>query len=185
MVKKMKLLGLLSTDTINKLSIARTSIGCQWMVFYLGMLMSMDSERTFLEMYVYINNALEIMEWSHLKPVSRPLSDSINIDGESPKLNYETAKCFHTGLGMVGWLNMTCRPDVSHAYSRLGQHQTNPTESAMDGLRHCYKYLIGSNNWGLSGSMHTPDRVLSNAIFADLGGVVNDQYGWQFFVDTD
>ena len=37
---------------------------------YLGMLMSMDSERTFLEMYVYIqvNNALEIMGWSNLKP---------------------------------------------------------------------------------------------------------------------
>ena len=28
---------------------------------YSSMLMSMDSERTFLEMYVYINNALEIM----------------------------------------------------------------------------------------------------------------------------
>ena len=43
------------------------------------MLMAMDPERTFLEMYVYISNALEIMEWSHLKPAARPLSDSINI----------------------------------------------------------------------------------------------------------
>ena len=56
---------------------------------YLGMLMSMDSERTFLEMYVYVNNALEIMEWSHLKPVARPLRDSINVDGKSPKLDFE------------------------------------------------------------------------------------------------
>ena len=30
-----------------------------------------------------------------------------------------------------------------------------------------------------------PDRVLSQPIFSDLGGVVNDQHGWQFFVDTD
>ena len=59
---------------------------------YLGMLMSIDSERTLLEMYVYINNALEIMEWSHLKPVTRPLRDSNNIDGESPKLDFESAK---------------------------------------------------------------------------------------------
>ena len=76
---------------------------------YLGILMSMDSERMpiFLEMYVYtyINNALEIMGWSNLKPVARPLRDSINIDGESPKLDFESAKRFHTGLGMVGWLN--------------------------------------------------------------------------------
>ena len=50
-------------------------------------------------------------------------------------------------------------------------------------------YLIGSKNWGLSGSMHKPDQVLSQPIFADLGsgGVVNGQYGCsrQFFVDTD
>ena len=105
------------------------------------MLKSIDCERTFLEMYdiVYINNALKIMEWSHLKPVSRPLSDSINIDGASPKLNYKAAnlKRFHTGLGkvLVGWLNyMTCQPDVAHAYSCLGQRQAIPTESAIDDL---------------------------------------------------
>ena len=88
---------------------------------------------------------------------------------------------------MIGWLNnvMTCRPDVAHAHSRSGQHQANPTESAMDGLRHCYRYRIGSKNWGLSGYIHKPDRVLSQPIFADLGGVVHNQYGWEFFVDTD
>ena len=86
---------------------------------------------------------------------------------------------------MVGWLNMTCRLDIAHAYSRLGQHQASPTESAIEALRHCYRYIIGSKNWGLSGSIHKPDQVLSQPIFADLGGVVNDQYGWQFFIDTD
>ena len=78
MVKKMKLLGL-QTLSDNK------RFDCKdldWVptdgvhIDYLGMLMSMDSERTFLEMYAYINNALEVVEWSHLKPVSRPLSDS-------------------------------------------------------------------------------------------------------------
>ena len=57
------------TDTINE------RVDCKdldWVTMdavtidYLGMLMSMDSERTFLEMCVYINNALKIMEWSHL-----------------------------------------------------------------------------------------------------------------------
>ena len=125
-------------------------------IAYLGTLMSIDSDHTFLEMYdisVHINNTLEIMEWAHHSPVSRPCGDSINIDGESPKLNYDAAKRFHTGLGMIGWLNMTCLPDVAHVYSRLGQHQADRTESAMDSLRHCYRYLIGSTNWGLSGSI--------------------------------
>ena len=144
-----------ATDTINK------HFNCkdlEWVpmdgvpIDYLGMLKSMDSERKFLEMYdiVYINNALEIMEWSHLKPVSRPraLSYSIDIDGESPKLSFESAKHFHIGLGMVGWLNMAYRSDAAHAYSRLGQNQANPTESAIDALQHCYRYRIDSKNWG-------------------------------------
>ena len=92
-------------------SITRIWIGCQWIIGtpidHLGMLVSMDSKRTFLKMtlYVYINNALEIMEWSHLKPAARPLRDSINIDGESPKLDVESARRWHTvhtGLGMLG-----------------------------------------------------------------------------------
>ena len=86
---------------------------------------------------------------------------------------------------MLGWLNMTCCPDVAHAYSRLGQHQANPTESAMDGLQHCFRYLIGSKHWGLSGPMHKPDQDLSKPLFDDLGGAVNDPYGCEYFVDTD
>ena len=33
--------------------------------------------------------------------------------------------------------------------------------------------------------MHKPDQDLLKPLFPDLGGVINDQYGWQFFVDTD
>ena len=107
--------------------------------------------------------------------VARPLRGSINIDGESPKLDFKSAKRFHTGLGIVGWLNMTCRPDVAQCHA----------ESAMDALQHCFRYLIGSKHWGLSGPMHKLDQDLLKPLFPDLGGVVNDQYGWRFFVDTD
>ena len=54
-----------ATDAINKCFDCKD---LEWVptdgdpIDYLGMLISMDSERTFLEMYVYINNALEIME---------------------------------------------------------------------------------------------------------------------------
>ena len=66
--------------------------------------MSMDSGRTmsYLEMYVYITNALEILECQQLKPVSHPLHDLINIDGDSPQLSPQEASNFHNGLGMLG-----------------------------------------------------------------------------------
>ena len=83
------------------------------------------------------------MVWSYLEPAARPLRDLININGESLKLNFEASMRWHTGLGMLGWLNMTCPPDIAHAYFHLGRHQANPTESDMDGLHHSFKYLIG------------------------------------------
>lgn len=152
---------------------------------YLGMLMSMDSERTYLEMYVYIQNCLEILEWTALRPVSRPMQDQINPDGDSPPLSPKKAMKFHTGLGMMGWLSSTCRPDISHAYSRLGQHQANPTESSLEALEYSFRYLKGSMYWCLSGLLNQPDISLSSKPVFSVAPDVSDQLGWEFFVDTD
>ena len=92
-------------------------------------------------MYKYIDNALEILEWEDLKPAPRPMRAA--IDGSTPVLTAELAAKFQTGLGMAGWLQMTGRPDIAQACSRLGQHQASPTESAMDALEYLFRYLKG------------------------------------------
>ena len=94
------------------------------------------------------------------------------------------AKKFHTALGMLGWLSSTQRIDISYAYSRIGQHQANPTEDALEALEYAFRYLSGTKHLALSGALHTDSIDLSNVLmFSNTSN--NDQYGWDFFVDTD
>ena len=43
---------------------------------------------------------------------------------------------------MIGWMSNTARIDISYTYSRIGQHQANPTEDAMDALQYAFRYLL-------------------------------------------
>lgn len=61
---------------------------------HLGMMLSIDAERTYLEMVRYIDNALEILEWTDLKPAPRPIRASIDI--ESNALTAEESAKFQT-----------------------------------------------------------------------------------------
>ena len=89
----------------------------------------------------------------------------------------------HSALGMLGWIS-TNRPDVAYAYSRIGQHHANLTDDAMDALYYCFQYLSGSRRWCLSGPLNSSDISLSDSpLFSNT--VTNDQFGWEFYVDTD
>ena len=150
---------------------------------HLGMLLSMDSDRTYLEMVKYIDNALEILNWEDLKPAPRPIREAIDCD--SPVLDPEAATKFQTGLGMAGWLQMTGRPDIAHACSRLGQHQANPTVSAMSALQYLFRYLKGAKYWCLSGTMRSTEKNLKESSIYSHHAEKYDQFGWKFYVDTD
>ena len=92
---------------------------------YLGMAVSMDGHRTYVSMEKYIDYALESLGWTSLKVAQTPIRRQINPEGDSPKLPSHLQSKFHTANGMLGWLQLTGRPDVSYAYSRIGQHQAN------------------------------------------------------------
>ena len=64
----------------------------------------------------------------------RPIREAINEDGDSPELSTKDHRLFQSILGMTGWLQTTCRPDISLAQSRIAQHSACPSESAMQAL---------------------------------------------------
>ena len=84
---------------------------------------------------------------------------------------------------MLGWLASTNRPDCALAYSRIGQHQATPNASSMEAVEYAFRYLSGTRRLCLSGTLHSPDVDLSNASVFDP--VHNDQFGWEFFCDSD
>ncbi len=63
------------------------------------------------------------------------------IDSDSADLCYEDRAKFMKGVGMLGWLKETGRPDIAYAHSRISQHMARPNESALQALKHCCGYL--------------------------------------------
>jgi len=148
---------------------------------YLGMEMAMTNERCTISMEVYITNCLEILCWSELRSVKTPIVMDIDASSE-PLVDSEKAK-FHTGLGFLGWLSMTNRPDITYAYSRIGQHQASPTTSAMDAVKRAFQYLSGTRRLMLCGPNHSGDASLKTV--GVLSSEKANQHHWEFYCDSD
>ena len=87
------------------------------------------------------------MEMDQCRPVGTPIINPVN---ESELLDSADASKFRSGLGGIGWLANTTRPDLAYAFSRLGQHLAKPTVSAQQGLKHALRYIQGTKSLALT-----------------------------------
>jgi hypothetical protein len=134
---------------------------------YLGVIISLDDDHITLSMEAYHHKLLANMDMTAAKPVGTPITHQIC---ESELLSESEASRYRSGVGGIGWLANTVRPDLAFAFSRLGQHLAKPTVSAMAALTHCLKYVSGTVTSGLQ----------MNLKFSDY-----DKNQFDFFSDSD
>jgi hypothetical protein len=145
---------------------------------HLGMEISMDQEAIYLCMNKYIIDMLHALDYTKLR-ASKYQTPIINaIDPNSPALSWENKAKFMKGVGMLGWLKETGRPDVSYAHSRISQHMANPNESALEALKHCCGYLKGTSHLALKSKLYEEDEVAG-------AWTQGDTTKWRFFSDSD
>lgn len=148
---------------------------------YIGMEILLTKERLFLSMEKYIEKMqVELTALGMKIPnrkVSIPISDS--IDGESERLPPKLVRLLLTALGCCGWCVHTTRIDCAYAFSRNGQHTSNPTVSILASVTHMVQYLVQHKNLCLSQKLYPED--------IDIGTEANidDQLGFSFWCDTD
>ena len=111
------------------------------------------------------------------------MSTPINaqIDEDSPELSPELKHLAMTSIGMLGWLSLTVRCDISYTHSRIAQHQSRLTESVMQALRRCFAYLKGTADYGIRSPLNHDYE--SQAVTSEVDPKYNS--GWEFFVDSD
>jgi len=115
------------------------------------------------------------------KPARTPMDR--HIDSDSPALSPDKVTKFFTANGFLGWLSSTNRPDITHTFSRIGQHQAAPTESAYAALYHAFCYLSATRRYRLSAPLYQSDQPLDRlAVFAEN----KDAFAhWEFYCDSD
>ena len=134
----------------------------------LGMWVSTDELFTYISMPKYIRESLDTLGFANLRPVSVPMNAP--VDGDSEPLDSSLKRLFLTAVGILGWLVVTCRPDVAYAHSRISQHMAAPTQSAWTAVKRCFAYLKATAELGLAAPLHSGD---------------SDTDHWEFYSDSD
>merc|ERR1719263_702709 len=117
---------------------------------YLGLNIGRDNDgNVCLSMQTYIERACHVLD---VQPRARGCDTPITapIDPESGPITPKELKKFLTGLGMLGWLAQTGRPDVAYCYSRIGQHSAKPSRSALQAVLRAFQYLLQHKTLSLS-----------------------------------
>ena len=143
--------------------------------------LSMDKEAIYLCMHKYIQDMLKALEYDNLKAskYSTPINKSILTQDSDPDhpdtapLSREDRAKFMKGVGMLGWLKETARPDVAYAHSRISQHMANPNYSALQALKHCCGYLKKTSHLTLRSKLYDEDEYSGKWTY-------DGNAGWRF-----
>jgi len=159
---------------IQKLRLRFKAKDVQWLTLttpidFVGMIISMTADRLWISMGPYIEKMMTRLSPESFGMTSSPQLVPIDkaIDGGDP-VTWEQKKFYMTGVGCLGWLNATGRPDIAYLYGRLAQHMAAPTTSALECLTKGLAYLQQHSNLALSVSR---DAQPTNA--------------WEMFSDSD
>ena len=126
---------------------------------FLGIIISTTPTHVTMDMEAYCNDFVDIIEnyFGTLTPASTPICTSIPDD--SPYLVDEVLiKLCRTGIGCLGWMSNTVRPDLSYTHSRLSQHMAKPNQGVLAGLKQAARYVKGHTTLGLAAPKSTPSN---------------------------
>lgn len=79
-----------------------------------------------------------------------PTDDEFYEKEEHDKLDDKATKVFQKGVGMLQWLTMNTRPDISYAVNALGIKASSPTTEDYKMLLHCIEYIKKHPDTGLT-----------------------------------
>ncbi len=139
---------------------------------FIGIEISIDSEHIHLGMKTYSLKLLANLGMSEANPRRVPLRGP--AEDQTP-LDAEDAKQYRSGVGGIGWLACTVRPDLAYAFSRLGQHVAQPCVGAMSNLKQTLRYLAGTVDQGLSAPLDLTENVFTFYCDSDHGGNTEPQ----------
>lgn len=151
-------------------------------VDYIGMELSQTDCFVRLSMNKYIQRVIDSLGFDRLRNVQTPIVAEIN--SESGTLTPPEIKQFMTGLGCLGWLSNTARPDITYTHSRIAQHMSNPSRDAYLAVQRAFSYLKSTAHYGLRCCTSIMESDLSQTAVNQTHEFDNGSY-YEFYVDTD
>eukprot|EP00253_Pinus_taeda_P009442 PITA_09442 len=117
------------------------------LTYFLGLQVQQNKDGIFLSQTKYLKQILKKYSMEDSKLVCTPMviGCSINSNEESTAVHQRT---YRSMIGSFLYLIGT-QPDIMHAVGIVGRFQENPKESHLQAIKRIFKYLQGTQNFGL------------------------------------
>eukprot|EP00253_Pinus_taeda_P003957 PITA_03957 len=154
------------------------------LTYFLGLQIQQNEGRIFLSQTKYLKQILKKYGMEDAKLVCTPMVTgcSLSANDESAVVHQPT---YRSMIGSLLYLTGT-RPDIMHAVGIVGRFQENTKETHLQAVKRIFKYLQGTQNYGLSYPRDT-DLKLHAYTDADWVGSVDDRKstsGGAFFMGS-
>ena len=83
------------------------------------------------------------------RSVRVPFDDKVVLKLREDQCQEQDIKYYQERVGSPGWLGLMTRPDLAFTVSRLAQLNANPPDLAIECANHAYRYLKGTDDWGI------------------------------------
>src|SRR3984885_12829257 len=154
------------------------------LTYFLGLQIQQKEGGIFLSQTKYLKQILKKYGLEDSKPVCTPMVTgcSLSANDESAAVHQPT---YRSMIGSLLYLTGT-RPEIMHAVGIVGRFQANPKEMHLQAVKRIFKYLQGTQNYGLWYPRDT-DLTLHAYTDADWAGSVDDRKstsGGAFFMGS-
>lgn len=152
------------------------------LTYFLGLQVQQNKDGIFLSQTKYLKEILKKYGMEDSKPVCTPMviGCSLCTNDESAAIHQPT---YRSMIGSLLSLTGT-RPDIMHAVGIVGRFQENRKETHLQAVKRIFKYLQGTQNYGLWYPRGT-DLTLHAYTYANWAGSVDDiksTSGGTFFI---
>ena len=142
------------------------------LTYFLGLQVQQNKDGIFISQTKYLKQILKRYNMEDSKPICTPMVTwcSLSSNDESTTIHQPT---YRSMIGSLIYLTGS-RPDIMHAIGIVGRFQANPKESHLQAVKRIFKYLQGTQNFGL---WYPRDTYLTLHAYtdADWAGSVDDR----------
>ncbi len=117
------------------------------LTYFLGLQVQQNKNGIFLSQTKYLKQILKKYGMEDSKPVCTPMVTGccLSANNESAAIHQPT---YRSMIGSLLYLTGT-RPNIMHAMGIVGRFQDNPKEAHLQAVKRIFKYLEGTQNYGL------------------------------------
>ena len=134
--------------------------------YFLGVKVQQDLEKgtVWMGQTSYTESILHQFGMADSKSVRSPVNPSIKLSKATDESILFDSEKYQSAVGKLLFLATRTRPDIAFAVSNVAKYTSNPTEQHWKAVKHIFRYLVGTINYGL---LYTTEELLKCLGYSD------------------